>query len=157
MKLEHVAMQARPYPEHLLEGCETGLCLFAAAFRGHNDAIHFALAGMRATCVDVDGLRLREMATLYPGDWSWRVMDAWEFAEQQQVEGIMYDAVSVDTFTGDALHRSLASLDLWCSLARKAVTVTITDDIDHVEFPEGWTSSLYPRSDHVSWLVLTRD
>jgi hypothetical protein len=153
-------MEARPYPTHLLEGCETGLVLFAAAFLGHNDAVHFAEAGIDTTCVDTDGERLEEMAQLYgaPSDvWSFHKADAWVFAENCWAFGDVYDAVSVDTFTGDAMHRSLASLGLWCSLARKFVTVTITDDVESINVPEGWTSSPYPRSDHVSWPVLERD
>lgn len=157
--LEHVAMEARPYPTHLLEGCETGLVLFAAAFFGHNDAIHFAEAGVRTTCVDVDTDRLGEMGQLYPDDWMFIPEDAWKFAEWAHGynQKPIYDAVSVDTFTGDVMHRSLASLDLWCSLARKVVTVTIVpEDVEELNVPEGWESSLYPRSSRVSWLVLTR-
>lgn len=152
--LEHVAQQARPYPAHLLEGCETGLCLFAAAYLGHNDAVHMAEAGMRVTCVDKDANRLYEMENLYPVNWTFRAADAWEFASEE-VE--TYDVVSVDTFTGDAETRSLGSLNLWCSLATKAVTVTITTAKTYlVRTPEGWKSSLYPRAASVYWLVLER-
>lgn len=155
--LEHVAMQARPYPSHLLEGCETGLVLFAAAFLGHNDAIHFAEAGIRTTCVDVDGERLAEMCDLYPSDWSFHENDAWRFVEACHIysERAQWDVVSVDTFTGDMMHRSLASLDLWCSLARKVVTVTYVA-VTGYEVPEGWQDSLYTRAGDVYWLVLER-
>lgn len=155
--LTHVAMAARPYPTHLLQGCETGLVLFAAAFVGHNDAIHFAEANVRTTCVDIDGDRLWQMRQLYPLKWSFVSADAWYFATTAQQLETQYDGVSADTFTGDAMRRSLSSLDLWCSIARKFVTATITDDVEDVEIPEGWTASLYPRSDSVSWLVLERD
>jgi hypothetical protein len=154
--LTHVAMEARPYPTHLLEGCETGLVLFAAAFLGHNDAIHFAEAGLRCSCVDVDAERLAVMRGLYPDTWAFFEGDAWEWAEKCR-GNVTWDAVSCDTWTGDLMERSLVSLDLWCSLARKAVTVTITDDVKSIDVPEGWWSSLYPRSDHVSWLVLERE
>lgn len=155
--LEHVAQEARPYPTHLLEGCESGLVLFAAAFLGHNDAIHFAEAGIATTCVDVDEARLGEMEDVYPDEWEFRSADAWRFAEAAWLVEERWDAVSCDTWTGDLMYRSLGSLETWCALARKLVTVTITDDVEKVDVPEGWTSSLYPRSDHVSWLVLTRD
>ena len=154
--LEHVAQEGRPYPTHLLDGCETGLVLFAAAFLGHNDAIHFAEAGLRGTCCDVDADRLAEMKQLYPDDWSFVPGDAWEMAQEAAEAQVQWDAVSVDTFTGDVMFRSLGSLGLWCSLARKAVTVTITDSVAVADVPDGWTVSLYPRSEHVSWLVLTR-
>lgn len=154
--LTHVAMEARPYPTHLLEGCTGGLVLFSAAFLGHNDAIHFAEAGIVTTCVDIDRERLTEMRSLYPEEWGFVCADAWEFAEARQSERMTWDAVSVDTFTGSAMRRSLGSLDLWCSLAAKFVTATIDDTVTELVVPEGWTSSLYPRSDRVSWLVLEK-
>lgn len=157
--LEHVAMEARPYPTHLLEGCETGLVLFAAAFFGHNDAIHFAQADVLTTCVDNDRKKLKQMERLYPPEWVFMWDDAWSYAGtivalSRAGERIQWDAVSVDTFTGHAMVRSLNSLNLWCSLARRFVTVTITDDVDRPLVPDGWTASRYPRSGTVSWLVL---
>lgn len=157
--LEHVAMDARPYPSELLEGCETGLVLFAAAYLGHNDAIHFAEAELQTTCVDVDGERLAAMRALYPDDWTFLAEDAWTYAERRAVDGFQYDAVSVDTFTGEAEARSMKSLELWTSLARKVVTVTVT--AEHVTrhgiaLPEGWGMSLRLRAPGVYWLVLTR-
>jgi hypothetical protein len=148
-------MEARPYPTRILEGAETGLVLFAAAFLGHNDAIHFAEAGMKATCVDVDESRLREMHALYPENWAFRLMDAWEYAETYPVREA-YDVVSCDTWTGDLMRRSLDSLELWCSLARKAVTVTLTTGAPYT-LPEGWVDTeLYERAHGVYWLVLER-
>lgn len=153
--LEHVAMEARPYPTHLLEGCETGLVLFAAAFLGHNDAIHFAEAGIQTTCVDIDGERLEQMADLYPAEWHFLAGDAWEFAANAGEN--RWDAVSVDTFSGDAMYRSLASLELWCSLARQVVTSTITAEAtDRYRTPDGWMASLSTRATGVYWLVLER-
>jgi hypothetical protein len=152
--LEHVAMQARPYPAHLLEGCETGLCLFAAAFLGHNDAIHFAEAGIRTTCCDTDAPRLEEMQRLYPADWEFHAVDAWQFADNAIAVGRKWDVVSADTFTGEMMYRSLGSLDLWCSLARKFVTCTITDEIDDLPRLDGWLPWLLPRSQRVDWLIL---
>ena len=156
--LEHVAMQARPYPAHLLEGCETGLCLFAAAFLGHNDAVWFAEAGIKTTCVDIDGERLAEMQALYHDDWEFVVADAFQYADDASHFAYgPWDAVSVDTFTGDAMKKSLGNLWDWCEIANKLVTVTITlDATGDYRTPEGWTSSLFPRSGDVYWLVLTR-
>jgi hypothetical protein len=153
--LEHVAMEARPYPSHLLEGCETGLVLFAAAFLGHNDAIHFAEAGLRTTCIDNDGTRLREMRALYPSEWNFFNYDAWEYARECSYDEVEWDAVSADTFTGSATRRSLDSLELWCSLARKLVTVTYTAG-EAYEVPDGWKGELFERATNVYWLVLTR-
>jgi hypothetical protein len=75
--LEAVSRVARPFPAWLLNGCETGLCLFAAAFLGHNDAIHFARAGIQTTCVDKDAARIEKMIDLYPRDWEFLTTDAW--------------------------------------------------------------------------------
>ena len=154
--LEHVAMQARPYPVHLLKGCETGLVLFAAAFLGHNDAIHFAEAGMTCECVDVDGDRLDEMRELYPDDWAFYEADAWTYAQAAQREELTWDVISADTFTGSVMRRSLDSLELWTSLARRVVTATYTAG-EAYEVPKGWQGELFHRAALVYWLVLTRD
>lgn len=153
--LEHVAMAARPYPSDLLEGCSAGLALFSAAFLGHNDAVHFAEAGMRGTCVDINGERLAEMRDLYPADWDFIEDDAWKFAERMRSGQFTWDAVSADTFTGSAMRRSLKSLPLWCSLARKVVTVTITAGALYL-VPDGWRAWHYERATGVSWVVLER-
>jgi hypothetical protein len=81
--------------------------------------------------------------------------DAWEFAEMMVQNGATrWDAVSCDTFTGDPMTRSLASLELWCSLARDVVTVTHTPGAPY-DVPDGWQGELFPRNDRVNWLVLT--
>ena len=155
--LSEVSRDARAYPVHLLREGDTGLCLFAAAFLGRNDAIHMARNNMVVTCVDTDVDRLREMSALYPDDWEFVTMDAWEFAAwaPESRDHNTYDVVSVDTFTGDATDRSLESLDLWCSLARRVVTCTISPDSMFLA-PEGWEHTYMERSDIASWLVLTR-
>jgi hypothetical protein len=73
-----------------------------------------------------------------------------------QREGLYVDAVSVDTFTGEAMLRSLASLELWASIASSLVTVTATP---HTKFdtPAGWRVSTHERTEGVYWLCLRRD
>jgi hypothetical protein len=111
---------------------------------------------MRGYCVDTDYERLAEMAPLYPDDWQWAFDDAWKFAEAARTLGEQWDVVSCDTFTGDVMCRSLDALDLWCSLARKAVTVTLTTGAPYT-LPEGWVDTeLYERAHGVYWLVLER-
>ena len=156
--LEHVAMEKRPYPAELLAGCESGLCLFAAAFLGHNDVIHFAEAGIPdVTLVDVDGERLREMNELYRDKrWQFIEADAFGFARASRILGTKWDAVSVDTFTGSALERSLGDLEQWTSIARRFVTVTATRDASY-RVPRGWRSSIHWRSTDAYWLVLEPD
>jgi hypothetical protein len=125
---------------------------------GHNDAIHFAEAGLKTTCVDIADERMWEMRNLYPRSWSFVTSDAWYFAEAARQMDTTYDAVSVDTFTGDVMYRSLASLELWTSLANEVVTATITlPATANYRTPAGWWGSLYHRANDVYWLVLQRD
>lgn len=154
--LSAVSEKARPYPADMLPEGGTGLCLFAAAFQGVNDAVHMARHDMHVTCVDCDTKRLDQMSSLYPTNWHWYPMDAWQFAEQARRDGWQWDVVSVDTYTGDATDRSLASLELWCSLATKAVTATIGGRQDYIA-PDGWRTSLFQRSPLADWLVLRCD
>ena len=153
--LEHISCEARPYPTYLLENAETGLCLFSAAFMGHNEAVHFALEDVRTTCVDVDSEKLEAMADLYPEHWSFICHDAWEFAQSHRVKGDRWDVVSVDTFRGNATERSLTTLELWCSLAKQAVVATLEEGQAY-ETPEGWSATHFRRNSEVLWLVLTR-
>ena len=129
----------------------TGLCLFAARFFGVNDAVHMARNRMELTLVDISD-RVLEMGEMY--ECSAHVGDAWEFAAQAEVQ---WDAVSVDTYTGDAARRSLDSLELWCSLARDVVTATHVLGMPYT-VPDGWSDSLFERNakNGVNWLVLTR-
>jgi hypothetical protein len=153
--LDAVSRDARAYPVHLLREGETGLCLFAAAFLGANDAVHMARMGMTVMCVDTDRDRLLEMSGLYPEGWGWSWLDAWQFSQEAAESRDEWDVVSVDTFTGDATDRSLATLDLWCSLARRVVTATVAKHQNYV-VPGGWEAALYERSMLADWLVLTR-
>jgi hypothetical protein len=153
--LDKLSADAKLYPVHLLREGDTGLVLFAAAFLGVNDAIHMARMDMTASCIDIDRGRLYEMRELYPDDWEFVHADAWEFATQAQAEGRQWDVVSADTWTGGMCAQSLASLPLWCSLARRLVTVTITP-LDVPIIPDGWRAAHLNRSELADWLVLTR-
>jgi hypothetical protein len=156
-RLQRINEQARPYPAHLLPEGGTALCLFSAAFLGHNDAIHMARKGMLTTCIDTNGPMLREMERLYPPSWTFLNADAWDFALEAVHHSDVWDAVSVDTYTGDAETRSLMSLPLWCAIAAQIVTVTVTAGTwDEQLVPSGWNDDLYERSSRVNWLVLTR-
>ena len=154
--LDKVSEQATPYPGDMLRYGESGLCLFAAAYLGANDAIHMARKDMVVTCVDRNASRLDEMADLYPPHWEFHAQDAWMFAELAASNDQRWDIVSVDTFTGNATNRSMETLELWCSLAHRAVTATIAVGQEYV-CPDGWRDSLFHRSFLASWLVLRRD
>lgn len=158
--LDAIYAEATPYPAHLLREGDTGLCLFAAAFLGTNDAVHMARSGMRVTCVDTDGPRLAEMEGLYPKDWAFHVEDAWDWALDAYSRGDRWDVVSVDTFTGNATDQSCKTIGLWLSLANRAVTMTIPHRAELVkseaEATTEWKASRYERSWRADWLVLTR-
>jgi hypothetical protein len=154
-RFQRISRQARPYPSYLLPEDGQGLLLFAAGFLGWNDAVHFVRAGMTATCVDTNEEKLREMSAIYPLGWAFRAEDAWEFAEHHREHGIMYDAVSVDPFFEDLAVRTWESLELWLSLARELVTLTVHADTE-LEIPQGWKSSYFPRGSNVGWLVMQR-
>jgi hypothetical protein len=151
-RLGEISAEARVYPAHLLREGGEGLCLFAARFWGVNDAIHMARQQMELTLVDTSP-RVLEMGEIYAGSFP-LVTDAWASAEDWRSQDAKWDAVSCDTFTGDPMTRSLASLELWCSLARDVVTVTHTPGAPY-DVPDGWKGELFPRNDRVNWLVLT--
>jgi hypothetical protein len=153
-RLAELSREARAYPVHLLREGGTGLCLFAARFYGVNDAINMARNSMELTLVDTSE-RVLEMADMY--ECSAHQMDAWDFATLMSATRNQWDAVSVDTYTGDICRRSLDSLELWCSLARDVVTATHVLGMPYT-VPDGWTDSLFDRNpkNGVNWLVLTR-
>ena len=156
--LEAVRRETAPhrYPRHVLQGCESALVLFAAAFGGRQDAVWMAEAGLRATCVDLDAKRLVEMASAYPDDWSFSQADAFSFSESAAADGLQWDVVSLDPFT-NLMQECANLLPLWCHLARKAVVLGTHGDTDVVA-PTGWrVVETLPRSSFnggVFWTVL---
>jgi hypothetical protein len=155
LTLEHVAMDAKAFPREKLEGCETGLVLFAGAFLGTNDAIHFASAGIPTVCVDTDRDALERMRDLYPEMFEFVQADAWQYAEAARDLGLTWDAVSVDTWTGDASARSMESLELWTAIAERLVVATIANTDTWIT-PEGWSAWTQTRSERAAWLILER-
>jgi hypothetical protein len=153
--LSDVSRDARAYPVHLLRQGGSGLCLFAARFYGINDAIHMARNEMELTLVDISD-RVLEMEDMY--GCRAHQGDAWEFANIALCAGYQWDAVSVDTYTGDATTRSLGDLELWCSLARDMVTCTHVTGQPY-KVPDGWRDWLFERNPRggVNWLVLERE
>lgn len=144
------------YPGQLLEGCKTALVLFAAGFLGKQDAYWIAEAGLRALCVDSDGHKLEDMREMYPGDWAFDRGDVFDIARDAKKVGFQFDVVSLDPWTHD-FQRCADSLDLWCSLARRAVILG-TGHSTVVTVPEGWRiTEVRKRSDYdggVYWTCL---
>jgi hypothetical protein len=133
--LEQVREGAEPaiYPQAVLEGCETALVLFAAAFHGQQDAVWFAEAGLAATCVDVDAEKLGEMEQVYPQDWEYVYGDAFAYATAADR---VWDVVSLDP-PSDLFARCAELLPLWCLLANRAVILGTGKDTLVVP-PPGW-------------------
>lgn len=141
------------YPRRVLDGAETALVLFAAAFHGRQDAIHVADAGLAATCVDLDGGRLAEMEAAYPDGWEYVTGDVFEFAAQAERQ---WDVVSIDC-PSNLFDECAGLLPLWCRLARRAVVLGCGMGTD-VLVPDGWrVTELLHRSSFrggVYWAVV---
>jgi hypothetical protein len=121
------------FPTGALEGCETALVLFAAAFHGQQDAIWMVDAGLTGTCVDIDEVKLGEMHGAYPDGWEFVCKDAFLYATFTYRH---WDVVSLDP-PSNLFAKCAALLPLWCGLASHAVILgTGTDTV--VEPPEGW-------------------
>lgn len=149
--MEHLA----GYPVDLLRRGDTALVLFAARWLGKQDAAWCADAGMRGTCVDIDGDKLDEMRGVYPDGWLFEMDDAFAYAEDAAAHRRAWDVVSLDPFTGmfdDVLDR----MDLWCQVAHKFVIVG--HGRRKPECPDGWAKErLVERSAFrggVYWTVL---
>jgi hypothetical protein len=155
--LDRVRAEAAPetYPVRVLEGCESALVLFAAAWHGKQDAIHVADAGLSATCVDTDAVRLGEMAEAYPADWEFVTADVFEYAARADRQ---WDVVSIDCPT-NLFDMCAALVPLWCLLARRAVVIGSGPNTETVT-PEGWLRPpCLKRSNFaggVYWIVLQR-
>lgn len=153
--LDRISTEARPYPAYHLSADLTGLAIFSAAYEGRNDAIHFARNGMVATCVDQNFDWLWKMEKLYPDSWTFVHADAWWFAEDAAAKGQTWDVVTVDPYR-PMIGRAIETLPLWCSLAEQVLTIGVFSAEPQPAIPDGWHASLFPRTDEVGWLVLTR-
>ena len=161
LTLDAVRAESAPhrFPQHVLKGCESALVLFAAAFHGRQDAVWMADAGLKATCVDTDRIKLHEMKAAYPARWKFVEADAFLFARDNAELPPQWDVVSLDPWSS-LFQRVADALPLWCSLARRAVLLGTGVGTD-VVVPEGWrVSEVLERSGFkggVYWTVLERE
>jgi hypothetical protein len=125
---------AAPYPVHALDGCETALVLFAAAFGGAQDAAFVRDAGLHGTCVDKNLAGLEQGD--YPTDWAFVEADVFRWAPAQLVAGNRWDVVSLDPFTNHFDHCGMLA-PLWCALARRAVILGCAGGTV-IDVPGGW-------------------
>lgn len=148
------ALATHEFPVDVLEGCETALVLFAAAFGGAQDAAFIRDAGLRAVCVDTNDDALAAMTSDYPPDWHFATADAFSFCGWPI--GEPWDVVTLDPFCGDMMDRTIDHLPDFCKLARKAV-ICGTDG-RQLRPPVGWrVRSKMWRTSHdggVYWTVL---
>lgn len=153
--LEELRTSDANFPHEALIGCQTALILFAAGFYGKQDAFWIADAGLHGTCVDLDESKLLEMREVYPGDWEWQLMDAYDFADRTERQ---WDVVVLDPWTQD-FTRCADNIQAWCRLARTAVIIgTGVETV--LTPPDGWKmSQVRQRSTYaggVFWTVLER-
>lgn len=155
--LEEVRAKAEPsvFPRHILDGCETGLVLFAAGFHGAQDAIWLAEAGIQATCLDTDGGKLDAMALAYPARWEFIVGDAFAYAERTQRT---WDVVTVDCPTR-AFEKCAEYVGWWSQLAHHTVVLG-SGPFTTIHPTKGWTiTEQIRRSDYKGgtfWTVIQR-
>lgn len=153
--LEQIRDAGTGYPTDVLDGCESALVLFAAGFHGRQDAVFMADAGLAATCVDTDAVKLGEMVLAYPEGWEYVVGDAYAYAENTLR---FWDVVSVDPFSNQ-FQECADQLELWCSLAMHAVVLGMGAYTTY-EVPAGWRGrKTMQRSRNfggVWWAVFTR-
>lgn len=146
-----VTMTATRYPTRVLTGGDA-LVLFAAGFLGVQDAAHVRDAGMRATCVDIDGDKIADMAAVYPSDWEWVVGDV--FDDRMNLRD--WDVVSLDPPTS-LFDKCALWVGTWCDMARRAVVLG-TGIGTEVDPPAGWhITEVMPRSNFqggVYWTVI---
>ncbi len=121
------------FPVAVLDGCETALVLFAAAFGGAQDAAFVRDAGLQATCVDTNRAALERMQRHYPDDWVFVCEDAFVFPRLTQRT---WDVVTADVFTTD-FDRAAATVGMWCGLANRAVVLGTGRGV-RVAAPDGW-------------------
>lgn len=151
------------FPHDALEGCETALILFAAAFHGDNDARWIRDAGLVGTCVDTDGKKLTEMRVYFPRTWEFIDMDVYRLADEEWSPEFsacvrVWDVVTLDPFTNQ-FQRCADAINTWCRLARHRVIIG-TGPNTSVTAPEGWRiTGMRERSKYaggVYWTILER-
>jgi hypothetical protein len=156
--LDQIADNPAAFPSDVLKGAQTGLCVFAAEWHGKQDAQWLARAGIRTTCVDRNRQKLAEMEMIYPDGWQFSDIDAFGFVQNSLYNGLRWDVVTADPFTGQAMDRCHRELDQWCKLANNAVVMgsTIIQQVERA--PAGWRiAERRYRGDYVGgvyWTVL---
>ena len=102
------------FPGAALEGCETALCLFSAAWWGRQDAYWVADAGLHGTCVDTDGQRLAEMAEHLSVAAGGSINRTRSTTASTSLGRQQWDVVTLDPFTS-LVDRCAEDLGLWCA------------------------------------------
>ncbi len=160
----------------MLRDARSAACFFSAAFLGKNAEIHLARAGIaHVVLVDIDAVRLCEMAAIYPTTWETRAGDAYALVRAMAASAESFDVVTVDPFTNQ-IPRALDAIDAWLAVtarylvigadagwfaARGGVKRSIVDAwlADHGCAGMARTRRIHRRSEYgggVYWIVLER-
>lgn len=139
-----------------LEGVDSALVGFCAAFNGNQDCRFIADTVTNATCVDYDAEALAAMRPLYPIDWTFVCADVYEYAASARAAGVTFDLVSLDPYTNE-FQRCADHVQMWCELAERMVVLGIGRNT-HLDVPDGWRLARLVRRSHyrggVFWAVL---
>jgi hypothetical protein len=98
------------------------------------------------------------MERIYPDGWRFEDSDAFGFRDISVTNGLTWDVVTADPFTGQAMDRCHRELAEWCKLANNAVVMgsTIIQQVERA--PAGWRiAERRYRGDYVGgvyWTVL---
>lgn len=122
----------------VFKGCETALCLFSAEWLGMQDVYWLVKHGLTGTCVDLNGDNLSRMKELYPEGWEFVEADAYEYAAVAVAEGLTWDVVNLDPWTGQ-FGQCAELLPMWTTLAHKVVVLGHGNYRAVPPEAEGWT------------------
>lgn len=146
------------YPRWVLNDASDALVMFCAGFHGMQDAYWVYEAGLLATCVDSDAVRLGEMEAVYPADWGFVASDAFEFIDDAVGTGMRWDVVSLDPFN-DLMDECVRYLPKLVEVARQTIVLG-TETHTRLRAPDGWgLAESLRRSDWgggIYWKVLRR-
>lgn len=129
--LEELAAGAPPrlFPVDLLQGAQSAISFYSAAFYGLNDVIHLHRAGIRELALnDVDAEKLAHMRSIYPACNELLVGDAIATAQRFAAEKRVFDIVVCDPFTSITGRMITDLFGVFRSLAARWYIFGLTGD-----------------------------
>ncbi len=127
---EQLRAQADPkiFPTDIVNGSESALSFFCAAFLGVNDAVHLHKKGLKELLlVDVNEEKLNAMREIYLGDEvGFEHGDAFRVARALRHRGRKFDIVITDPWSNIMQRTSVTDLPLFAALANKCYLSGLT-------------------------------